>query len=70
MINLSPDVLLEMLQKYNISLQLEQAAKGDIYPLLEKLMNETGIGYDIIMGIDQYKKREAEGLIDFIADGI
>ena len=60
----------QMLQKYNISLQLEQAAKGDIYPLLEKLMNETGIGYDIIMGIDQYKKREAEGLIDFIADGI
>ena len=57
----------QMLQKYNILSQLKQAAGGNIYPLIQKLFNETGLGFDTIMGIDQYKILERKGQVKFIS---
>ena len=60
----------QMLQKYNISSQLKQAAGGNIYPLIQKLFNETGLGFDTIMGIDQYKILERKGQVKFLSSGL
>ena len=58
----------QMLQKYNILSQLEQAAKGNVYPLIQKLFNETGLGFDTTVGIDQYKILERKGQVKFISN--
>ena len=60
----------QMLQKYNILSQLKQAAGGNIYPLIQKLFNETGLGFDTIMGIDQYKILERKGQVKFLSSGL
>ena len=60
----------QMLQRYNISSQLQQAAAGNVYPLIQKLFNETGLGFDVVVGIDQYKTLERKGQVKFIVEGI
>ena len=60
----------QMMQRYDISSHLKQAAEGNIWPLIQKLFDETGLGFDTIIGIDQYKARQRKGQINFISDGI
>ena len=57
-------------QKYNILPQLQQAAAGDVYPLIQKLFNETGLGFDTVVGIDQYKILERKGQVEFLSSGL
>ena len=60
----------QMMQRYNISSQLQQAAAGDVYPLIQKLFNETGLGFDTVVAIDQYKILEKKGQIKFLSSGL
>ena len=64
----------QMLQQYNILSELEQATKANkkntnpIYPLIQKLFNETGLGFDTVVGIDKYKTREKNNQVNFLAN--